>query len=326
MKRSHIFALAAAGSALGIRRMLSMKWLRNQVVLITGGSRGLGLLLAREAARQGAKLAICARDATELLRAQEELAHQTEVLAIGADVSDELQARALVDETLTRYGRIDVLINCAGMIQVAPMEALRLADYRAAMETNFFGVLHTSLAVLPHFRARRAGRIVNICSVGGAIAVPHLLPYSASKFAAVGFSQGLTEEVAHDGISVTTVLPGVMRTGSHVNIQASSEREFAWFSVAASVPGISSSAERAARKILREAGYGRRVTHIGMSARLAHAAQGLAPNLVVRALTLVSELLPFAPEQVPAWLTALGDRQSLLNNELTWAAARSDRR
>jgi NAD(P)-dependent dehydrogenase (short-subunit alcohol dehydrogenase family) len=334
-RRTRLLLAGAAGVALGLRRALSMSFFQNKVVVITGGSRGLGLLLAREAARHGARLAICARDSAEVERAVAELsAKNVQVLGAECDVSDDAQARAFIHATLARFGRIDVLINAAGIIQIGPLDSMGVADFREAMETNFFGLLQTSLAVLPHMRARHAGRIVNICSIGGALAVPHLAPHSASKFAAVGFSQGLASESARHGIAVTTVLPGVMRTGSHVNalVKGQREKEGAWFSLAASLPGTSSSAARAARKILRACALKTRVVYVGPGMKLAHVAQTVAPGAVSRLIGLASRLLPESggagPEDAaePVWQHralhshgVLGDRAARLNNEIPWA-------
>src|SRR5437762_3223015 len=163
---------AAAGFWFGLKRAIARSFYRGKVVLITGGSRGLGLILARELARRGARLAICARDAAELERARKELAARgANVLTLQCDVGNEAQVRAMVGETVRRFGRLDVLINNAGIIQVAPLASMRVIDFREAMETNFFGVLHATLAALPHLSRGGRGRVINICSIGGAVAV-----------------------------------------------------------------------------------------------------------------------------------------------------------
>jgi NAD(P)-dependent dehydrogenase (short-subunit alcohol dehydrogenase family) len=332
---SRLCIAGAAGVAFGLRRSLAMRFFQDKVVVMTGGSRGLGLVLAREAARHGARLAICARDSAEVERAIADLeAKGAEVLGVACDVSKEPQARAFIDVALRRFGRIDVLINVAGIIQIGPLDSMGVTDFREAMETNFFGLLHTSLAVLPHLRARQTGNIVNICSIGGALAVPHLAPYSASKFAAVGFSQGLASESARHGIAVTTVLPGVMRTGSHVNalVKGQQEQEGAWFSLAASSLATSSSANRAARKILRACALKTRVVYVGAGMKLAHVAQTIAPGTMSRLLGVVSRLMPepggAGPDDPaePVWQHrapyshgALGEVAARQNNEIPWA-------
>ena len=233
-----------------------------RVVIITGGSRGLGLLMAHELKKKGARLALLARDREELMRAKEDLDGGT-VLAITCDVGDRGQVRQAVDIVLQHFGRIDVLINNAGVIQVGPLQHMTYGDYHQAMNVHFWGALHCTEAVLPHMRHRRSGRIVNIASVGGLVAVPHLAPYTASKFALVGYSNAVRAEVAKEGICVTTVCPGLMRTGSAINAQMKGrhEAEFAWFAALSSLPLVSINARRAARKIRRRGAAGHAEPH-----------------------------------------------------------------
>src|SRR5690606_5069741 len=192
--------------------------LRGRSVLITGGSRGLGLLLAREFSRRGCRVAICARSEPELETARRDLAARgAEVLATVCDVSDRDRVQDMVDRVSDRFGRIDILVNNAGIIQVGPMATMTWEDYEQALAVSFWGSVNCTLAVLPQMRVRREGRIVNIPSSGAKIAIPHLLPYSAAKFALRGFSEGARAELAKDGIVVTTIVPGLMWTGSPVN-------------------------------------------------------------------------------------------------------------
>src|SRR5262249_20426391 len=160
---------------------------------------------------------------------------------------------AAVQHVKEALGPVDVLINNAGVIQVGPMEVQTPEDYEVALRTHFWGPLHMTLAVLPHMKARRSGRIVNISSIGGKITAPHLLPYCASKFALTGLSEGMRAELMKDGIQVTTVCPGMIRTGSPYNalFKGRNRAEFAWFTILDSLPVISMSANRAARIILR---------------------------------------------------------------------------
>ncbi len=191
--------------------------LTGQVALITGGSRGLGLLLAGKLAQQGCRVAICARDSETLQRARDKLESKTgaSILTISGDVSDPERMKDVIRETTECLGPIDILINDAGIIQVGPVESMDIRDFREAMDVMYWGVVNTSLAVLPSMIERRRGHIVNITSIGGKISVPHLLPYSSAKFAAVGFTQGLAAEVRQHGVHVTNIAPGLMRTGSH---------------------------------------------------------------------------------------------------------------
>jgi NAD(P)-dependent dehydrogenase (short-subunit alcohol dehydrogenase family) len=269
--------------------------LTGKVVLITGGSRGLGLLMARELAAAGCRIAICARDARELERAREDLASRgAEVLAEVCDVSDQEAVRLLVRAVRRVLGPIDILINNASIIQVGPLESLRLADFEEAMAVNYWGTVHPTMEVLPEMRERGGGRIVNITSIGGRVAIPHLLPYDAAKFAAYGFSQGLRAELARDGISVTTVVPGLMRTGSPVNafFKGDPEKEFAWFSLGAATPLTAMSAQRAARRIVRAARRGEAHVTLSWQAKSLRILHDLMPGLTADLLGLVNRALP----------------------------------
>jgi len=305
---------------------------QGRVVIITGGSRGLGLLMARELKKQGARLALLARNREELMRAKEEL-DGAGVLVITCDVGDRAQVQQAVDIVFQHFGRIDVLVNNAGIIQVGPLEHMSYGDYHQAMNVHFWGALHCTEAVLPHMRRRRSGRIVNIASIGGLIAVPHLAPYSASKFALVGYSNAVRAEVAGDGIRVTTVCPGLMRTGSAVNalMKGRHEAEFAWFASLSSLPLVSIDARRAARRIIAAARRGTPHLTITPQARLASIVDRLMPNAFARMMTMANRMLPGTdrvrgneawpgresrPAQLPRVVTLLGDRAAVRNNEL----------
>ncbi len=233
------------------------EWTRGKVVVITGGSRGLGLALAEEFGRRGAMLVLAARHEVQLADARRQLLDRAavrsedDVLIVQADLRKPEDASRLIDEATRRFGRVDVLINNAGVITVGPVENQTLEQFHEVMDSNFYSGLHCTLAVLPQMLERREGAIANVTSIGGRIAVPHLLPYSASKFAAVGFSEGLGIELRGKGIRVTTICPGLMRTGSHRNafFTGDASREYQWFSLAANTPGASTSARHAAKKI-----------------------------------------------------------------------------
>jgi NAD(P)-dependent dehydrogenase (short-subunit alcohol dehydrogenase family) len=291
--------LAAAGLGLGLlgRELLARSReadLHGQVVLITGGSRGLGYLLAREFAREGCRLVICARDGGELERARADVERQgTEILALTCDVADREAVERLVAEATARFGRIDILINNAGIIQVGPIQSMTLQDFEAAMDVMYWGVVYPTLAVLPQMQARRGGRIVNITSIGGKVSVPHLVPYSCAKFAAVGFSEGLRAELAGSGIGLTTIVPGLMRTGSHLNAYAKGQQEgeFVRFALAASLPLASMDAERAARQIVQATRRSEAERILSLPANLMARFQGLFPGATADLLGLVNRLL-----------------------------------
>src|SRR3989440_3768192 len=191
---------------------------RDKVALITGGSRGLGLEIARQICARGGKVALIARDAEELARAKTKLDRfATEVLTIQCDLLESAQIQSAVQQTIQRFGKIDILINNAGIIEIGPLAHMQLKDFDRAMRLHFWAPYILQLLIVPLMRAKGGGRIVNISSIGGRIAVPHMAAYSASKFALAGFSDAMRSELAADNIYVTTVTPGLMRTGSHVH-------------------------------------------------------------------------------------------------------------
>jgi len=288
-------ALAVAGTWLGSRLIRRPYDLYGRVVLLTGGSRGVGLAIAREFCRQGSKLALLARDEEELGRAEEELRSiGADVETFACDIRFQDQVQRAVREVTEHFGRIDVLVNNAGIIQIGPEETMRVADYQEAMDTHFFGPLFAIQAVLPQMRARREGRIVNIGSIGGKVPTPHLLPYVASKFALVGFSEGLHAEVKQEGIVVTTVCPGLLRTGSarNVTVKGQHQKEYLWVKLLDSLPYFSMSAPAAARAIVRACRLGKAEVILTGRARTGARLHGLAPGFVAEVLALLDKLLP----------------------------------
>lgn len=286
-----------AGIFAGLRAALGIDWFdfENKVVVVTGGSRGLGLVLSRRLARMGARVAILARDEGSLERAREDIRRRGGTVITGrCDVRDRAQVQAAIRTITQELGPIDVLINNAGVIQVGPMETMTQEDYDDAMRTHFWGPLHTTLAVLPEMRRQGRGRIVNISSFGGKAAVPHLLPYSASKFALVGLSEGLRAELSKHGIVVTTVCPGLMRTGSVYNafFKGKHREELTWFALAASMPLFTISAERAASMILFATRLGRAEVMLGWPAKLGAWVHGLFPGLTSDVFGLADRFLP----------------------------------
>lgn len=306
---------------------------KGKTVLITGGSRGLGLVLARQFAEEKAKIAICARNGEELERARIELENSgAEVFASTCDVREETEVQELIEAVKRRFGQIDVLINNAGVIQVGPFEVQTKQDFEDAMKVHFWGPFYTMQNVIPEMRERGDGRIVNISSIGGKMAVPHLAPYCASKFALVGLSNAMNAELAKDGIKVTTVCPGLMRTGSHINavFKGKNEQEYAWFSIADALPVSSISAESAAKEIVEACRHGKSEAIISIQAELAAKMNALFPELVSNISGLINQILPgkggigenhaTGKESTsfisPSFLTANIDNASARNNEL----------
>jgi len=288
-------------------------------------------------------LVICARDAEELEQARAELQEQgAEVLAVPCDVTHPGQVEDLLQTVHDRFGSIDILINNAGVIEVGPLEVMTLEDFEEAMKTHFWGPLYTTLAFLPDLRRRREGRIVNITSIGGRISVPHLVPYGASKFALAGLSEGLRAELLKDGVWVTTVVPGLMRTGSPRNatFKGQHRAEYAWFSIGDSLPVLSIYAERAARRVVTACQRGDAEVILGLPALMAVRFHGLFPGLTTDLLGLVNQLLPgpggIGSQRVtgkestsklsPSWLTILSNEAAKRNNEMSPAERRWQKR
>ena len=222
MKLSQRDSLLSAAGLLGVLwyyflRHHAASFYRGKVVVITGGSRGLGLALARVCARRGAEVALLARDAEELNMAKASLErYGTMVTTWTCDLTAESEIAQRIAEIANTHGRIDVLINNAGEIVVGPSLPLDADEFKRLMDLHFWAAFHTINHSLPYLK-RRGGNIVNIASFGGKVPVPHMLSYTASKFSLVGFSEGLQAELAPERIRVTTVCPFIIRTGSHLH-------------------------------------------------------------------------------------------------------------
>jgi NAD(P)-dependent dehydrogenase (short-subunit alcohol dehydrogenase family) len=324
-------AAVLAGTMVALRqRRISFQ---GRTVIITGGSRGLGLELARCWGAEGAKLFLCARTADQLSAAVNELRGKGYAAeGFACDVRSVDQVRNFIQRVVDQSGRIDVLVNNAGVIQTAPQKNMMFDDYRDAIDTHLWGPLYLIEAALPYMRRRGEGRIVNIASIGGEISVPHLLPYCASKFALVGLSEGLSTELAADGIKVTTVCPGLMRTGSPRNalFKGQHRKEYAWFSISSSIPGITISSKRAARQIVHACRVGQPYLSVSLPSKVAIKLHALLPGLSVKVMRVINELLP-APtedgyrsrkgrESFSAWspsrLTRLTEQAAIENNEV----------
>ena len=305
-----------------------------RVVIVTGGSRGLGLTIARCLAREGARLALFARDKEELERACVELrALGGEALAVPCDLLERDQSLGAVQTVLDHYGRIDALINNAGIIEIGPLEHMRRPDFEKSMQLHFWAPYNLIQQVVPAMRRTGGGRIVNISSIGGKVAVPHMAPYSASKFALVGLSDAFRTELAQHNIRVTTVTPGMMRTGSqvHAKFKGNHGAEYTWFSLSTALPFTAVDADRAAEKIVEACRHGQASLIIGFPARVAIAGNTLFPSLTGQFMKLINRVLPSATgvegdeiksgreaqreQKLPAWLAQVTSGADAPNNE-----------
>lgn len=290
---------AVTGAALATNAILSTLnrlSLGNKVALITGSSRGLGFLIARELASEGAKVVICARDEKELKSAAEEISSITRNFhIIQCDITNKDEVRRMIRETEEVFGPVDVLINNAGIMRVGPMETMEEEDYELAMKVHFWGPYYVIREVLPSMISKKEGRIVNIVSIGGKVSFPHLLPYNVSKYALSGLSEGMTAELGKNHVKVTTVYPGLMQTGSprHIDVKGEHEKEYAWFKISSSLPMISMNAEKAARQIVKAMKLGQKTLTLSIPAKLAIALHGVFPDLNITFFDLVNRLLPY---------------------------------
>jgi NAD(P)-dependent dehydrogenase (short-subunit alcohol dehydrogenase family) len=295
--RIAVGALAVTAGILAASRLLARRRIDGQVVFITGGSRGLGLALAVEYARRGAHIAICARDAGALEAAAERIrAMGVRAVTIPCDIREAGEVSAALMRTYEEFGRLDILVNNAGTIQVGPFESMTRLDFEDSLRTHFWAMYDAVESAIPLFERRGAGRIVNITSIGGKVSVPHLLPYCVGKFAAVGYSEGLRCALRRKNILVTTVVPGLMRTGSPRNawFKGQNHKEYAWFTLSDSLPMFSVSAHSAARTIVDGSLRGDPEVVVSFQAKAGTMLEGIAPGLLLRALQLADTLLPGA--------------------------------
>ena len=286
--------------ALYLRRRRAARFsFRGRVVVITGGARGFGLAMARCLAPEGPRLFLLARTGAELAEARQDLqARGAAVETIGCDIRESRSVQDAVSRIVETAGRVDVLINNAGVMQMAPFEHTQIEDYEDSLDTHFRGPLYLIRACLPYMQ--RGGRIVNIASIGGRVAVPHLVPYCVGKFALVALSDGLHAELAKDGIAVTTVTPWLMITGSHRNVltRGQREREARLFALGAALGGMN--VDRAARDVIEACRRGRARVAPGWPADLAVLANAIAPELMGALMAVGARLILPRPEASPA--------------------------
>jgi short-subunit dehydrogenase len=296
MNRRIALGAAASGALLGwwAMRKIREQDLRGRVAVVTGATRGLGFRIATLLAQAGCPVAICARDEHQVKEAGLALAGWgSPVLARRVDVADPVAVNDFIDEIEAHLGGIDLLVNNAGIIQAGPLEEMTLGDFRQAMAIDFWGTVYCTYAVLLGMRRRGRGTIVNVTSIGGEISVPHLLPYSCAKAAALAFSEGLTAELGGTPLEVVTVVPWLMRTGSapYVYYKGRHDAEHAMFSLG-QAPLVAVDADRAARRIVRAIRRGEARVTIGVLAKLAREAHAIAPGLMSRIFAQVKRVMP----------------------------------
>jgi NAD(P)-dependent dehydrogenase (short-subunit alcohol dehydrogenase family) len=311
-------ALTAGALAVfhGSRRSRLPSW-QGRVVLITGGARGLGFALARCFADRGAIVWLAARHGDQLDRAVDRLRLPgAEIHAHVVDVRDREAVEALVAAVVARHGRLDAVVNNAGVITAMPFDNAELSDFAESLDTHFWGPLHVIRAALPWLRRQPISHIINVSSIGGRVGVPHLAPYCAGKFALAGLSDVLRAELAGDGVWVTLATPGLMRTGSVGNVRVRGDHvaEARWFAALSAMPLTSQHAMRAAGEIVTAAGRRRAVVMPGWQARLQHAANTLAPELTAAVLQAVSRRV--LPNAVPG----PSPSRAVSELDLGWAA------
>ena len=333
--------LAAAGAlaaarVLRARRRISFE---RRIAVISGGSRGLGLLLARRLVDEGAHVALLARTPEDLEAAVAEMG--SAALAVPCDVRDQDAVEDAIAVVVERLGAPSLLIHDAGVISVGPEEHMSDAAYAESVSVHFWGARFLTEAVRPHLPTDGTARIGYVSSIGGRVAVPHLGPYSVGKHALVGYADAMRAELAAGGIAVTTITPGLLRTGSHPNahIRGQHEKEYAWFAIGDANPLVSMDGGRAADAILDALRHADPALTLTLPAKLAAAADGIAPGLVGQIMKGVARFLPGAtgPEGdeaktgwqsvsalAPSPLTALADAQVAPNNELRGHAPPAD--
>lgn len=264
------------------------------IALVAGASRGLGLAVARELGRSGRRVLITARTAADLERAAAQLAEEGIAVSTAVlDVTDPAAAREVVARTEATIGPVDTLIAVAGVLKVGPLPD-RAEDYAESIDIMLRGPINVVHAALPGMRRRDHGRIGVVTSIAAVVPTPHLVPYTAAKFGALGFARGLTEELSGTGISVSTIIPGLMRTGGHWHgiYSGRSSQEYAWFTVASALPVVSISAPRAAKIIVRGVLDGRRTIIFTLPARLGAVLYRIAPGPSTTLLGWAARLLP----------------------------------
>jgi NADP-dependent 3-hydroxy acid dehydrogenase YdfG len=200
--------------------------LQGKVALVTGASSGIGEATAIALARAGARVAIAARRHDRLDGVARRIADlRSESLVLKADVAHPEQAETIVARTVDRWGRLDVLVNNAGLMALSPIDRARVEDWKRMLDLNLLGLMVATRAALPHMRRQKDGHVVNISSTAGRVANPDASVYAATKFGVGAFSEALRREVYRDNIRVTVIEPGAVATELREHVPDPDTRE-----------------------------------------------------------------------------------------------------
>jgi short-subunit dehydrogenase len=291
-----LLAAIGAGGLFMIARKLSRDTYRDQIVMITGGSRGLGFALAQDLIQRGAEVILLARDPGELRDACEKLGPHAH--AIRCDVTSQTQLAQAIQSVIRDFGTIDTFIHNAGLISVGPFQSFTDRDFKNAVNLHLKTAVTSVRLLQPVMNG--GGRIAFISSIGGKVGLPHMSAYSATKFALGGFAEAVRPELAADGISLTVAYPGLMRTGSppRATVKGDAEHEFLWFASADELPLFSMAADRAARKILNAIIKRRSEIIVGWSAKALTLMRNLAPELTAISMRIANSALPKSKSKV----------------------------
>jgi len=219
---------------------------KNKVVVITGASSGIGEAAAEKFAKKGANIVLVARRKDKLEEVEKKLAkYSIKTLLQVCDVSDKEQVKQMYEKVIDTFSQIDVLVNNAGFVIYGKVKELSIEDIESQMQTNYFGMINCTKYFLPHFLKQNSGHMVNVASVGGSFGVPGIASYCATKFAMLGFSEGLHHELHGTNVGVTVVSPIMVKTAlfDHPSFKNFTRR----------ATGISLSSETVANAIIKAA-------------------------------------------------------------------------
>ncbi len=217
---------------------------KNKVVVITGASSGIGEAAAEQFAKKGANIVLVARRKDKLEEVERKLSkYSTKILVQVCDVSDKEQVKLMSEKVIETFSKIDVLVNNAGFVIYGKVEELSIEDIESQMKTNYFGTINCTKYFLPHFLKQNSGHMVNVASVGGSFGVPGIASYCATKYAMLGFSEGLHHELHGTNVGVTVVSPIMVRTNLFDHPSFKNFTKYA--------TGISLSADTVAKAIIK---------------------------------------------------------------------------